>query len=182
VGPLLVVIDMQHVFADDDSPWRVPGCLAVVPAIERAAEAFGDRVVFTRFVPFERPPGPGAWADYYALHPFFLRPEAARLVELVEPFASRGVPTLDAPTFSKQGPRLLELAGPEETVVLCGVATDCCVISTALEAADAGLRVRVLRDACAGMTETGHEAALALMAGYEGHIEITTVDEELARR
>ena len=182
MDPLLVVTDMQHVFADDDSPWRVPGCLDVVPAIERAARAFGERVVFTRFVPFERRPGPGAWADYYTLHPFFLRPEAAALVELVEPFASWGVSPLDAPTFSKQGPRLMELAGRDGTIVLCGVSTDCCVLSTALAAADAGLRVRVLRDACAGMSAAGHEAAIALMAGYEGHIEITTVDEELARR
>ncbi|MBI3647502.1 MAG: cysteine hydrolase [Actinobacteria bacterium] len=173
---------MQRVFAEDGSPWVVPGCSGLIPAIGRLVDAFGDRVVFTRFVPFDAPPGPGSWADYYALHPFFLRPEAERLTHLVEPFASRNVPILAAPTFSKYGAGLEALAGPDRTIVLCGVATDCCVISTALPATDAGLRVRVVRDACAGMTPEAHEAALAIMGGYEGHIGLTTVAEELGRR
>ncbi|MGZ4149323.1 MAG: cysteine hydrolase family protein, partial [Actinomycetota bacterium] len=122
------------------------------------------------------------WADYYGLNPFFLRPQAAALTELVEPFASRQVRTLEAPTFSKHGPRLEAFAAPDGAIVLCGVATDCCVISTALAAADAGLRVRVATDACAGVTPEQHRAALQVMAGYEGHIALTTVDEELARR
>lgn len=182
VTPLLVVVDMQRVFAEADSPWVVPGCASLVPAIDRLAESFGERIVFTRFVPFDEPPGPGAWADYYALHPFFLRPEAEGLSDLVEPFASQQVPILEAPTFSKHGARLEAMAGAGRTIVLCGVSTDCCVISTALSAADAGLRVRVVRDACAGMTSANHDAALAVMGGYEGHISITTAEQELARR
>jgi nicotinamidase-related amidase len=177
--PLLVVVDMQRVFAEADSPWVVPGCAKLVSKIERLADGFGDHVVFTRFVPFDEPEG--AWADYYALHPFFPRPDAERLTHLVEPFASRGVTMLDTPTFSKHGPRLETLAGPDRTIVLAGVATDCCVISTALAAADGGMRVRVVADACAGMTRDRHRAAIDVMAGYEGHIEVTTVEEELAR-
>jgi nicotinamidase-related amidase len=177
--PLLVVVDMQRVFAEADSPWAVPGCPELIPKIERLLDVFGDRAVFTRFVPFDQPQG--AWADYYALHPFFLGPDARGLRHLVEPFASRGVTTLDTPTFSKHGSQLEALAGPEGTLVLAGVATDCCVISTALAAADAGMRVRVVADACAGMTVDKHRAAVAVMAGYAGHIELTTVEEELAR-
>ena len=181
VAPLLVVIDMQRVFAEADSPWVVPGFAELVPAVERLVDAFGDRVVFTRFVPYEEPPGPGSWAEYYALFPFFLLPQAEGLTHLVEPFASRGAPTLEAPTFSKHGPKLEALAGPERSIVLCGVSTDCCVISTALAAADAGMRVRVVWDACAGVTPASHGAALAVMGGYAGQISITTVEEELAR-
>ena len=181
MAPLLVVIDMQRVFAEADSPWVVPGFAGLVPAVERLAVAFGDRVVFTRFVRFDESPGPGAWSDYYALHPFFLRPEAEELTHLAEPFASRDVPILEAPTFSKYGPQLEALAGPERKIVLCGVATECCVISTALSAVDAGMRVRVVGDACAGATPAGHDAALTVMRGYEGQLSITTVEEELAR-
>ena len=101
-------------------------------------------------------------------------------MDLMEPFAARDVPIVDAPTFGKHGARLETLAGPERTIVLCGVATECCVISTALPAVDAGMRVRVVRDACAGATSAGHEAALTVMAGYEGQLAITTVEEELA--
>ncbi len=182
MAPLLVVVDMQHVFADADSPWAVPGFGSIVPRIERLAEAFGDRVVFTRFVPFDQPPGPGVWADYYALHPFFLEPQARALSDLVEPFRSWDAPTLAMPTFSKHGPRLNALVGPERTIVLCGVTTDCCVISTALASADAGVKVRVVGDACAGVTSESHDAALVVMRGYEGHIAIIGVEQELERR
>jgi hypothetical protein len=41
--------------------------------------------------------------------------------------------------------------------------------------------VRVVGDACAGVTPASHGAALALMGGYEGQISITTAEEELAR-
>jgi nicotinamidase-related amidase len=181
-GPLLVVIDMQRVFSEPQSPWAVRDLDALVPPIQRLADAFGERVVFTLFVPFDDPPGPGSWADYYAQFPFFLRPEAEGLTNLVEPFAGRGEPTLAAPTFSKYGPRLEALAGPERTIVLCGVSTDCCVISTALPALDAGMHVRVVRDACVGVSAASHDAAIAVMAGYVGHIAITTVAEELATR
>ena len=65
-------------------------------------------------------------------------------------------------------------------MVLTGVSTDCCVISTALAAADAGVHVRVVADACAGLSADDHRRALEAMALYAPLIEITTVDEVLA--
>ena len=88
---------------------------------------------------------------------------------------------MDRPTFSKWGPELREAAGPSGTLVLCGVATDCCVLCTALPAADAGMFVRVVGDACAGATPEAHRSALTVMRGYAPQIEVTTVAEELAR-
>jgi len=179
VAPLLVVVDMQRVFADRASPWAVPAFDAIVPGVERLVGAFEDRTVYTRFVPPADPPA-GSWADYYALYPFFLEAEAAPLVELVPTFALRARATLDVATFTKHGERLEALAGPDRTIVLCGVTTECCVLATALDAADAGMHVRVVEDACTGVTPELHEGALVVLAGYEGHVALTTVDEELA--
>jgi nicotinamidase-related amidase len=64
-------------------------------------------------------------------------------------------------------------------MVLTGVSTDCCVISTALAAADAGVAVRVVSDACAGISENDHQRALDAMALYGPLIEITSVDAVL---
>jgi nicotinamidase-related amidase len=64
-------------------------------------------------------------------------------------------------------------------MVLTGVSTDCCVISTALAAADAGVAVRVVSDACAGISENDHQRALDAMALYAPLIEITSVDAVL---
>ena len=65
--------------------------------------------------------------------------------------------------------------------MLCGVATDCCVISTALRAADDGMFVRIVADACRGATAEAHERALALAEGFAPQITLTTVDGELRR-
>lgn len=49
-------------------------------------------------------------------------------------------------------------------MVLTGIATDCCVLSTALAAADAGVRVSVVADASAGSTDANYQRALDVMA------------------
>ena len=71
------------------------------------------------------------------------------------------------------------ILGPDATMVLTGVSTDCCVISTALAAADAGVAVRVVSDACAGISDNDHQRALDAMALYGPLIEITSVDAVL---
>jgi nicotinamidase-related amidase len=71
------------------------------------------------------------------------------------------------------------MAGSAE-MVLVGVSTDCCVLSTALAAADAGVHVRVVADACAGLSEGDHRRALDAMALYGPLIEITDAAAVLA--
>ncbi|MGQ0670971.1 MAG: cysteine hydrolase family protein [Actinomycetota bacterium] len=180
VGPLLVVIDMQRIFGDEDSPWATPGFDGLIEPIERLVRAFGDRVVFTRF---RMPAEPeGSWAGYYRLWEFARRPDAERLLELAAPWTGAAARTVEKPTFSKWGPELRELAGESKTLVVCGVATDCCVIATVLGAVDDGMYVRVVKDACAGIDGLAHERAIGLMAGFPPHVTITTVEEELAAR
>jgi nicotinamidase-related amidase len=179
-GPALVVIDMQRLFGDPTSPWATPGFDAIVSQVDELANAFGSsRTTFTRFVIPEHPEG--SWEPYYRLWSAVTGPEARPLMDLSEPWASRRPPTLDRPTFSKWGPELREAAGESRTLVLCGVATDCCVLSTALAASDAGMFVRVVEDACAGATAEAHGSALTVLHGYAPQIEVTTVAEELGR-
>jgi nicotinamidase-related amidase len=173
----LVVVDLQHVFGDPDSPWTAPRFDEIRPRIRRLADAFGDRVVWTRFVAPREPVG--AWADYYKQYPFALQPPDARLYQLVDD--PRGAPVVDATTFGKWGPDLIEVVG-NEPLTVAGVATDCCVISTVLPAADAGVAVRVVADACAGSSDEEHDRALHLMGLYAPLVEIVTTDEVLAGR
>ena len=76
------------------------------------------------------------------------------------------------PTFSKWGGAIRALIGPTPRLVLTGYATDCCVISTALAAADAGASVRVIADACAGSNDENHAEALHLMSLYDPQIKV----------
>ena len=174
--PCLAVIDMQRVFAEPESPWLTPRFGEIVDPVRRLAEALAPRVVFTRFVAPAVPHG--AWQRYYDLWPFALQPPDARIYELADPFAAMAGPTLDATTFSKWGPDLAARAGGGP-LVLAGVSTDCCVLSTALAAADAGATVRVVSDACAGVDDESHAQALHLMSLYGPLVEVVTVADVL---
>ncbi len=88
-------------------------------------------------------------------------------------------PTLDATTFSKWGPELSAKVGGG-TLVLAGVSTDCCVLSTALAAADAGTPVRVVGDACAGADDDSHAAALRILQLQSPLIEVVSLAGILA--
>ena len=180
-APLLVVVDMQDVVRDAESPWRTPAFDAAAAGIDRLlGAAFGDRVRFTRFVPpAERP---GSWGQYYETFGGVLREDRADWWELSAPYrdlAAGGPEPVSRSTFSAWGERLRDAAGPDGTIVLCGVATDCCVISTALAAVDDGAFVRVAVDACGGSNDASHDAAIGVMRNYGPQIEISTVEREL---
>lgn len=173
----LVVIDLQHVFADPASPWAAPRFAEIRPRVGALVDAFGAGVVWTRFVAPERPAG--AWAGYYEQFPFALQPAEAPLYALVEDPGD--APVLTAPTFGKWGPELAALVGGGPLTV-AGVATDCCVLSTVLAAADAGVDVRVVTDACAGSTDADHQRALDVMGLYAPLVTLTATAEVLGGR
>jgi nicotinamidase-related amidase len=179
--PWLAVIDMQEIFGAPDSPWAAPGFAGTVAPVNRLVAAAGSRVTFTRFVAPAQPEG--AWVDYYRQWPFALQPPDAPTYRLVDEVDHRGRGVLDATTFSKW-PALADVVRPGGLtggLVLAGVATDCCVVSTALAAADAGVRVLVVAEACAGADDEAHERALALMAAYAPLIEVVGLDAALSQ-
>jgi nicotinamidase-related amidase len=173
----LVVVDLQRVFGDEDCPWTTPRFEEVRPRIRRLVAGFGDRVVFTRFVAPAEPVG--AWQEYYEQYRFALQPPDHPLFEIVEDTGSAKI--LDATTFGKWGPDLAEIVG-DGPLTVAGVATDCCVLSTVLPAADAGVPVRVVTDACAGSCDEDHDRALRVMSLYAPLVELRTTDEVLAGR
>lgn len=177
-GPLLAVIDMQTVFADPASPWAAPGFASALPGVRSLLDAFGRRAVLTRFVAPRQPKG--AWVEYYRQWPFALQPVTAPLWDLVPELDVDGRDVLDSPAFGKWDDRLAARVGDAGSLVLAGVSTDCCVLSTALAAADAGVAVRVCADACAGASDADHRRALDAMALYQPLVTVTTVAEVLA--
>lgn len=88
---------------------------------------------------------------------------------------------MDAPTFGKWGPELAARLGTDGRLVLAGVSTDCCVLSTALAAADAGVEVLVVADACAGAGDESHAKALYVLDLYRPLVRVVTVDEVLGQ-
>ncbi len=197
-----VVIDMQRIFGEQNSPWFAPRFVEAATGVESLLGAFRDRVVFTRFLAPAVPQG--AWIPYYEQWPFALDPANASLYDMMPEFevasavgmatgtaaasaaaagnAAAGGFTVDKTTFGKWGPELAEATRASGEMVLAGVSTDCCVLSTALAAVDEGVRVRVVSDACAGISDADHQRALDVMALYAPLIEITTVRQLIEER
>ncbi|MQY37472.1 hypothetical protein SRB17_54760 [Streptomyces sp. RB17] len=174
----LAVIDMQRVFADPASPWATPRYADAVAGVRSLLPAFADRATFTRFLAPANPAG--AWRAYYAAWPFALQPPDAELWHLSEEFADLAHHVADTTTFGKWTPELAARVGTDDRLVLAGVSTECCVLSTALAAADAGMEVLVVADACAGVDDDSHLKALQIMELYRPLVRVTTVDELLA--
>ena len=176
----LMIIDMQRIFGEPISEWVTPGYASASAGIQRLLGTFESRVCLTRFLAPEQPSG--VWIDYYEKWPFALDPANASLYELTEEFRSIPAPSVDRTTFGKWDTEADRELGHPAELVLGGVTTDCCVLSTALLAADAGVHVIVAADACAGVTEEDHQRALDIMALYSPLIDIADVDSILASR
>jgi nicotinamidase-related amidase len=179
----LVVIDMQNVFADPSSPWATPGFAGVLDTNRELIDAFGDQVVFTRFVAPDSPSG--AWVPYYDDWPFALVPADDPIYDLVDALPHQGHPVVTRTTFGKWDDKphgLRDATADAEAFVITGVSTDCCVLSTALAAADGGVAVHVVSDACAGLSEADHQRALEAMSLYAPLITVTTTAAVLGSR
>lgn len=173
---LLAVIDMQVAFQETGSEWQVPRYQEAEDQVAKLAAAFDEQVVWTRFV--RDPAEKGAWANYYDRWSTFRVDEDSRQWDLtIEPPASH--PVISLPTFSKWGTELAALAPVGAPLILCGVATDCCVLATALAAIDAGRSVIVVTDACAAVSDQAQEQTFQLLGLLSPMITLTTTDQIL---
>ena len=71
------------------------------------------------------------------------------------------------------------MVGEAAELVITGVSTDCCVISTVLPAADAGATISVVTDACAGSSLEHQQAALTVMGLYPPQVDLRTTEDIL---
>lgn len=177
---VLLLIDLQEVFARPPSPWASGQYdAAAVNALRLRAAYPDDRTAITRFVPPAR--RSGAWVRYYEQWPFALDPAQASYA-MMPGFEVGDATLIERSTFGKWDPATRAALGDPAEVVMAGVSTDCCVLSTALAAADDGVRVVIAADACAGASPQDHQRALDAMALYAPLIEITTTDALVSGR
>ena len=173
----LVVIDMQRVFADPGGEWATPRFGEILPRVADLVAAT-KHVTFTRFVAPTTPKG--SWVRYYERFPFALRPADDRMWDVVDGIGATPDRTIAATTFGKWSHRLAARVG-DATLVLAGVSTECCVVATAVAAADSGARVQVVTDACAGASDASHASALQVLEWFAPQVELVTTDEVLDR-
>jgi nicotinamidase-related amidase len=61
-----------------------------------------------------------------------------------------------------------------DTLIVCGLLTDVCVLSTVFDAFALGYRIRLVSDACTTTTLAGHYSALLIMANWVYSMEMLT--------
>lgn len=160
---ILIVVDMQKDFID--GALGTPEAVAIVPAVKALIEGFEGSVYFTRDTHFENYmqteegkhlPVPHCIKDTegWQIHPAL--------------DALRKTAPIDKVTFgSKELISLLAEQKEEvESITLCGLCTDICVISNALliKAYYPEIPLYVVSSACAGVTPESHQNALAAMS------------------
>jgi nicotinamidase-related amidase len=187
VTKYLLVIDMQNVFADPKSGWRTPEIEQIYAPIQQLVAHFSPQVVFTRFISARQPQG--AWRTYYQDWPETLVPPSDPIWEIVPELRELSLTvngwngdatTIDKTTFGKDGPELQTLLAPDDEVYLCGVASDCCVLATAVPLIDRGIKTYVIADACRAAEEKAHQAAMVVMGDYAPICEIVNSADVLA--
>jgi nicotinamidase-related amidase len=186
-GTLNVAVDMQRMFAEA-TEWQVKGFGRLIQPIVRLCQAHPDATLFTRFVTPRTPAeAPGEWRRYYERWRSLTRDEMGEEMLDIVPELHRFVPparVIDKHSYGGfASPAFTHALQEREvgTLVLSGVETDVCVLSTALQAIDRGWRVVIVEDGVAGSAPEHHEAALNLFRGRFGcQIEIAPTETILA--
>lgn len=179
---LILVIDMQNAYRAGE-PW---GCDTFERSRTRirqvldAAEARGAAVCLTQFI--ADPNGTGTWADYNAVNKA-INDDAwmNELIDELKPYAAK-YPVYSKSVYSSMHiPELREAAKKAERVVITGVVSECCVLSTCLSLIDMGCRVLYLKDACSGVDEAYEAAVLKILDGMSPlHVDIMRTGEYLS--
>jgi nicotinamidase-related amidase len=168
----IVVVDMQAIFVEPGARFSSTHTEAILPNVNRliaAVRAGGGTVIFTRHTTSDEPP--------YALPAWHrAQPRLREMFDLFRPDTPghRLVDGLDrlpndiivdkyrysalAHNSSRLG-AVLEERGID-TVVVVGVATNCCCETTARDASQLGYKTFFITDATATLTDDEHNAAL----------------------
>jgi nicotinamidase-related amidase len=104
-----------------------------------------------------------------------------RQVEILETLAPRSdEPVIDKGRYSAFHQTDLDArlkAHEVDTLIICGVLTDVCVLSSVFDAFALGYHIRLVSDACTTTTLAGHYSALLIMANWVYALEILTSAE-----
>ncbi|WP_433580109.1 cysteine hydrolase family protein [Nocardia brasiliensis] len=169
----LLVIDVQNGFVNAGSASAVPVIVDLV-----AEWSAGNRpTVFTRYRNYPNSP----WERLLGWRALHGPPETDLIDELI-PFTARPKSHLLDKTvytaLTAEGSRLIGALGVTD-LILCGIATDACVLKTALDAFEHGYVPWVVRDAVASnatrhSAEQMHDSALRHLARLIGENQLIT--------
>lgn len=167
----LIVIDMQNGFVNHHSQSAVPAVLDLVTAwsaIERP-------VLFTRYLNYPGSP----YERFFQWSRLQAAPETDIVPQLTDQAADASA-TIDKNGYTLFTPETIDLirgAGWTD-LVFCGVATESCVLKSAVDAFELGYAPWIVTDACA--SDAGpdvHEAGLVVARRLIGEGQLITAQQ-----
>lgn len=169
-GSVLVVVDVQNGFVREESVHVVP---VIVDLVDRWQAAGGD-VVFTRYInyqgsPFERLV---KWSK-------LMGSPSIDIVDELLPYAEKATAVVDKKMYSlfadPDGAALVAEQG-WENIYVCGIATESCVLKTAVDAFELDLTPWLIEDASASHAGRAvHEAGVLVTQRFIGEGQIIKV-------
>ncbi|MDB5185241.1 MAG: hydrolase [Candidatus Saccharibacteria bacterium] len=161
---LLLIVDAQQGFIGTEATRRA---VSKIKALETAWHERQWPVVFSRFI--NKPESP--WVRFIGSDSLMHEPDTA----LDPAFKTDDATVYDKTTYAAWSPEISQRCNSEkiDTVILCGVDTDQCVLATAIAIFESGLRPVVVQDCCAsGAGSEFHEAALLLIQRLIGRDQL----------
>ena len=166
----LIVVDMQVDFTTGSL--GSPHAAAIIPHVVEKVKGFDGKVIFTRDTHGENYLQTQEGSKLPVVH-CIKDTDGWQICDALLPYADT---VIDKETFGSMDlPQLLRQMGePIDSITLCGLCTDICVISNAMIVKAAFPEVPITVDAscCAGVTEESHRTALDAMRA----VQITVTD------
>lgn len=169
---VLVVVDVQNGFVREQSRHVVP---VIADLVERWQGAGGD-VIFTRYINYEGSPFERLikWTDLRNSPQIDIVPELA-------PLAAKSTAVIDKNMYSlfadEKGRALVNERGWSD-IYVCGIATESCVLKTAVDAFELDLNPWLIEDASASHAGRHvHEAGVLVTQRFIGEGQIITTGD-----
>lgn len=179
---LILVTDMQKVYLKGQK-WACKNINSASGNIIRILNKCDCDVMFTAFAAPQNPKG--QWKTYNRVNVDVNScPEMSEIIDKFKRYIKK-YPLLIKDKYSslsneivrKSAYKMMQNGG---RIVLTGVVSECCVLSTAMAAIDLGFKVIYLKDAVAGSNKKYEKAAELIMRGMEPvHSKIMTTQEYL---
>lgn len=166
-NPVLVVVDVQNGFIRPESAHVVP---VIARLLERWQKEGGD-VLFTRYLNY-----PGSPFERLVRWSGCMTSPQIDIVDELQPYADKATAVIDKKGYSlfsdAAGAALVAERGWQE-IYVCGIATESCVLATALGAFELDLTPWVIEDASASHAgQHVHDAGLLVTQRFIGERQI----------
>ena len=176
---LLLVIDMQNVYTKGQE-WACKGIEHASASILRLLNSQKTKqVIFTQYLATEHPDG--VWKEYNKVNAAVN--SDPWLNEMMPEFLPwvKTYPVFTKSVYSSFAiPEVVKAAKKARHLVISGVVAECCVLSTALSAIDAGCIVIYLTDAVAGLNATSQKEAENILSYLSPlHTKLMTTQQYL---